>query len=50
MGLFLILAAGGLSPFLGPQAQYVIGAKGFPEQYILASLIDQRLGGRGLPP
>jgi len=47
-GLVLILAAGGLSPFLGAQAQYVIGAKGFPEQYVLASLIDQRLGAAGL--
>jgi len=47
-GLVLILAAGGLSPFLGTQAQYVIGAKGFPEQYVLASLIDQRLAAAGL--
>jgi osmoprotectant transport system permease protein len=48
VGLLLILAAAGLSPFLAPQAQYVIGAKGFPEQYVLASLIDQRLGAAGL--
>jgi osmoprotectant transport system permease protein len=27
---------------------YVIGAKGFPEQYILASLIQQRLAAQGL--
>src|SRR5260370_29039275 len=47
-GLFLILAAGWLRAFLGAQAQYVIGAKGFPEQYVLASLIDQRLGAAGL--
>jgi osmoprotectant transport system permease protein len=28
---------------------YVIGAKGFPEQYILASLMQQRLAAAGLP-
>src|SRR5258705_10878212 len=38
-GLLLILIAGGLSPFLGPHAQYVIGANGFPEQYVIPPLI-----------
>ena len=46
-GVILILILGGLVPLLGRPAQYVIGAKGFPEQYILASLIDQRLAAAG---
>ena len=48
VGLLLILAAGVFIPLLRPDAQYVIGAKGFPEQYVLASLIEQRLGEAGL--
>jgi osmoprotectant transport system permease protein len=47
-GLLLILMAGGLVRLLSAPAEYVIGAKGFPEQYILASLIDQRLAAAGL--
>jgi osmoprotectant transport system permease protein len=46
--LLLLLAASALSPLLQPKAQYVVGAKGFPEQYVLASLIDQRLRAFGL--
>ena len=46
--LLLILGASALLPLLRPQAEYVIGAKGFPEQYILASLMDQRLADAGL--
>jgi osmoprotectant transport system permease protein len=46
--VLLVLIAGGLIPLLGRPAQYVIGAKGFPEQYILAALIDQRLAAAGL--
>jgi osmoprotectant transport system permease protein len=48
VGLLLILIAAGLSLRFTAQADYVIGAKGFPEQYILASLIDQRLVAAGL--
>ena len=44
----LLLTASALGPLLQPKAQYVVGAKGFPEQYVLASLIDQRLRAAGL--
>jgi osmoprotectant transport system permease protein len=47
-GAALILVAAGIAPWLRAQPDYVIGAKGFPEQYILASLIDQRLAVAGL--
>jgi osmoprotectant transport system permease protein len=47
-GVVLVLILGILIPLLGRPAQYVIGAKGFPEQYILASLIEQRLAAAGL--
>jgi osmoprotectant transport system permease protein len=46
--MVLILLAGGLAPWLKAEPNYVIGAKGFPEQYILASLIEQRLAAAGL--
>ena len=46
--LLLILGTSAFFPLLRPETQYVIGAKGFPEQYILASLIDQRLTAAGL--
>jgi osmoprotectant transport system permease protein len=43
----LVLAA--LAPgFAQPRATYVIGAKTFTEQYVLAALIDQRLEASGL--
>ena len=42
------LPASGSCPLTRTGAQYVIGAKGFAEQYILASLIDQRLANAGL--
>jgi osmoprotectant transport system permease protein len=48
VGSFLILSVGAFVPLMSRPAQYVIGAKGFPEQYILASLIDQRLTAAGL--
>jgi osmoprotectant transport system permease protein len=48
MGSLLILVAAGLSPWFRTEPGYVIGAKGFPEQYILAALIDQRLAAAGL--
>jgi osmoprotectant transport system permease protein len=47
-GLGLLLAAA-LMPALGrPSADYVIGAKPFSEQYVLAALIQQRLVDAGL--
>src|SRR5262249_9890612 len=48
LGLLLILA-GALAPtFARPHATYVVGAKTFTEQYILAALIEQRLAAAGL--
>jgi osmoprotectant transport system permease protein len=46
--LVLIFIAAAVAPWLRSEPNYVIGAKGFPEQYILASLIDQRLAAAGL--
>jgi osmoprotectant transport system permease protein len=46
-GLLLVLGAGAILPFLRADAHYVIGAKGFPEQYILAAVIEQRLAAAG---
>src|SRR6185437_5070390 len=45
--IVLILCAGAVAANLRPSQGYVIGAKGFPEQYILAALIDQRLAAAG---
>jgi osmoprotectant transport system permease protein len=43
------LIAGGLAPSLmRPPAAYVIGAKTFTEQYVLAALLGQRLAAAGL--
>jgi len=48
LGLALIVA-GALAPtFARPHASYVVGAKTFTEQYILAALIEQRLAAAGL--
>jgi len=48
IGIVLIVA-GGLWPSLArTNATYVIGAKPFAEQYILAALIEQRLAAAGL--
>jgi len=48
VGLALVVLAA-LLPGLGrAQATYVIGAKPFTEQYVLAALIEQRLGANGL--
>src|SRR6202040_3191251 len=48
LGLVLIVA-GALAPtFALPHATYVVGAKTFTEQYILAALIEQRLAAAGL--
>ncbi|HXJ00239.1 MAG TPA: ABC transporter permease/substrate-binding protein [Micropepsaceae bacterium] len=48
VAVLLIVAAAALAPWLGARPNYVIGAKGFPEQYILAALIEQRLAAAGL--
>jgi len=48
LGLALVMAAA-LAPGLSrPAATYVIGTKPFTEQYVLASLIEQRLRAAGL--
>lgn len=44
----LIICAGAVAANFRPSPGYVIGAKNFPEQYILATLIDQRLASAGL--
>src|SRR6185437_10231403 len=48
VAVVLLLGAGALSPLLRADDGYVVGAKGFPEQYVLASLMEQRLGAAGL--
>ena len=45
----IALVAGAVAESFRPSGGYVIGAKGFPEQYILASLMQQRLSAAGLP-
>ena len=47
-GLLLVAAAALVPGLAQPRASYVIGAKPFAEQYILAALIDQRLRDAGL--
>ena len=47
-GLAVALSAGAFAAKLHSPPVYVIGAKGFPEQYVLASLIGQRLSAAGL--
>jgi osmoprotectant transport system permease protein len=45
----LVIVLGALMPaFAHARATYVVGAKTFTEQYILAALIDQRLSASGL--
>jgi len=48
VGLVLLLAAALVPGFSHPTATYVIGTKTFTEQYILASLIHDRLRAQGL--
>ena len=48
-GLVLVALAGVLPSLGRSQSGYVIGAKPFAEQYVLASLIGQRLQANGLP-
>jgi osmoprotectant transport system substrate-binding protein/osmoprotectant transport system permease protein len=47
-GLVVVTLAALLPGFTRPQATYVIGAKTFTEQYVLAALIKQRLAAAGL--
>ena len=46
--ILLVVCAGGFAASFRSAPGYVIGAKGFPEQYVLASLIEQRLAASGL--
>jgi osmoprotectant transport system permease protein len=48
VGILAIVAAALTPVFARPQATYVVGAKTFTEQYILESLIEQRLRAAGL--
>ena len=48
IGIALIVAAALAPVFARPQAAYIVGAKTFTEQYILESLIEQRLRAAGL--
>lgn len=48
LGLALVLLAALVPGFARPPATYVVGAKTFTEQYILAALIQQRLRANGL--
>ena len=48
LGLALALAAALVPAYSRPTATYVVGAKTFTEQYILAALIQQRLEANGL--
>ena len=47
-GLGLLLAAALMPALSRPGAAYVVGAKPFSEQYVLAALIQQRLADQGL--
>ncbi len=48
LGILLVLAAALMPGWSRPTATYVVGAKTFTEQYILASLMQQRLQANGL--
>ncbi len=48
VGLLLVVGAALAPSFARPPATYAIGAKTFTEQYLLASLIEQRLNAAGL--
>jgi osmoprotectant transport system permease protein len=48
LALCTLLVGASMAPLARGQDDYVIGAKGFAEQYILASLIEQRLNAAGL--
>src|SRR5262249_26011567 len=48
LGIALIVLAALAPGWSRPQARYLIGAKTFGEQYVLAALIEQRLQAAGL--
>jgi glycine betaine/choline ABC-type transport system substrate-binding protein len=48
LGVVLLVAASLLPGWSRPQARYLVGAKTFTEQYVLAALIEQRLRASGL--
>ncbi len=48
LAVALVVAASLLPGLSGAQARYLIGAKTFTEQYVLAALIEQRLRAAGL--
>jgi osmoprotectant transport system permease protein len=48
LGLLALVAVGLVPSLARPQAAYVIGAKTFTEQYILAAMLQQRLADAGL--
>ena len=48
IGLLLVVGAALAPSFARPPATYIIGAKTFTEQYLLAALIEQRLNAAGL--
>ena len=48
LGLLALVAVGLVPSLARPQAAYVIGAKTFTEQYILAAMLQQRLASAGL--
>src|SRR4051812_9798523 len=48
-GLTLVILAALLPGHAGARNAYVVGAKPFTEQYVLAALIEQRLAAAGLP-
>jgi osmoprotectant transport system permease protein len=49
LALVLIVLASLVPTWSRPQTPYVIGAKTFTEQYVLAALVEQRLRAAGLP-
>jgi osmoprotectant transport system substrate-binding protein/osmoprotectant transport system permease protein len=49
IGIVVIVAIALVPGWSRPAARYVIGAKTFTEQYVLAALIEQRLTAAGLP-
>ena len=48
LGVVLIVLAALVPGWTRPQARYLVGAKTFSEQYVLAALIEQRLRAAGL--
>src|SRR6516162_9475144 len=48
LGLVVLTLAALIPGFARPKGEYVVGAKTFTEQYVLAALIKQRLGAAGL--